>query len=89
MVAIYDITELSKWGGGGGGGGDSSPPTPLLSQFSCQGVHDIGVGTGGGGGGGGVSLIPRLLRGRSRWPGTHCLCMLRYPRISEFRNTTP
>ena len=52
------------------------------------GVHDIGVGTGGGGGGG-VSLIPRLLRGRSRWPGTHCLCMLSYPRISEFRNTTP
>ena len=26
-------------------------------------------------------LVPRFLRGRSREPGTHCLCMLSNPRV--------
>ena len=34
------------------------------------------------------SLIPRLLRGRSKEPGTHCLRMLSYSRISGALETS-
>ena len=34
------------------------------------------------------SLVPRLLRGRSKEPGTHCLHMLSYPRISGALETS-
>ena len=35
-----------------------------------------------------TSLVPRLLRGRSKEPGTHCLRMLSYPRISGALETS-
>ena len=35
-----------------------------------------------------VTLVPRLLRGRSKEPGTHCLRMLSYPRISGALETS-
>ena len=34
------------------------------------------------------SLVPRLLRGWSKEPGTHCLRMLSYPRISGTLETS-
>ena len=36
----------------------------------------------------GLSLVPRLLCGRSKEPGTHCLRMLSYPRISGALETS-
>ena len=39
-------------------------------------------------GSGSASLVPKLLRGWSKEPGTNCLCMLSYPRISGALETS-